>query len=136
MSTLLTDAQITALGTSYDMGRVWESATDAEKILAVRTVEASWRALPWRISPFDNTSIAAQLYYVLARAARYVLENQGSQGTSNSEIDSLIEPFLAGGRAAPIAYSDTKTGSNTLTGTQIIELIDNALGSTAWRTGG
>ena len=137
MNTLLTDAQIQSLSTLYDMGNVWGTATDAERILSVRTVEASWRVLPWIVSPFDNTSVAAELRYVLVRAARHVLENQGSQGTATDETNRLLTPYLASKQALSMGFvrpaESVSTGRGTLTGAQIVALIDETLGSTDWR---
>ena len=132
MNTLLTDAQIQALSTLYNMGNVWGTATDAERILAVRTVESSWKVLPWITSPFDNTATAAELRYVLVRAAIHVLENEGSQGTETDEIVNLLRPYLASKQALSMglvggAASVSSTGA-TLTGSQIVLLLDSALG--------
>ena len=133
----LTTAQINALDTTYDMGRVWETATESEKAIAVRTVEGAWRAFSWNTSPFDNASIATALNYVLSLAARHVVENQGSQGVTNRQIDRLLAPHLVTKRFAPFsARESTANGSGTLTGSQIVALIDTALGTPLWQTGG
>ena len=141
MNTLLTDTQIAALDSMFDMGQVWETAADSEQIRAVRTVEASWKTLPWIVSPFTDVDLAARLQYVLARAARYVLENEGSQGTESDEVQKALNPYLSTRRAVSMGFTSTSTAStastgSTLTGSQIVSAINAQLGSTDWQSGG
>ncbi|WP_428102583.1 hypothetical protein [Candidatus Rariloculus sp.] len=106
MSELLTEDEIQSLATLYEMGAVWAAAKDAERLLAVRTVERAWTALPWLNSPFNDSTVAASVGYVLGRAARFVLENQGALGVGNGEINGMLEPFLFLTRAVPMAFDE------------------------------
>ena len=78
MALLLEDAEILVLGNDYEMGDVWNSSTDGDKLLSVNTVEGEWLGLPWKISPFTDSDTADRLRYYLALSARVALESTGS----------------------------------------------------------
>ena len=78
---IFTDAEVLALGDTYDMGEVWPQTTDDEKTKAAANTEGVIRAYPWRVSPYADTpegeSIRNDLKYPLARLIRVTAENDG-----------------------------------------------------------
>ena len=103
MAQLLTDAQIGALHTLYEMGDVWDDATEAERIQAVNTAELIWQGFRWRTSPFTNPSVGTALKGALIAHSRAIAETEGQvQRILPPAVSDLLRAYLGQG-AAPIA---------------------------------
>ena len=147
MATLLSDTEILALSDEYIMGSVWESALSADKVKAANTIEAYWRTLPWEeTDPFQSANLNDTLRYIYAQSARFALENQDSLASINAKMNDLLRPYLGAGIGEPdartaamvfdgVETTGTTTGTGTLTGAQIVALLNDSLGATDWQSG-
>ena len=104
MAELISDQEITALESNYQMGQIWTSASDQDQILAVNSAEGIWRSLPWQqvpnMSPFDEPIYLVKLIAILALHARLILEAQGSALIDLPEpVANRLRPYLRKGMA-------------------------------------
>lgn len=95
MADLITEPQIAAWVDTYHMGNVWTESDAAERLKAVNTVEGIWRGYFWRVSPFSDADIAAQLQYPLALHARAILGAEGEvTEILNPAVEDILQPYF------------------------------------------
>ena len=113
MATLFTDAEIIAFADNYDMGEIWPTASDADKIAAGNNAEGLWRQLDWTVSPFLSNDVKTQTAYIFAWTTRHSLEADGNTDPAFfGEMSIRLSRWLIR-RAVSVSYSGQRSPSTT-----------------------
>ena len=112
MSFPLTDQEILDQLTATGLADSFQSASEAERLAAIRNAEALWRPLPWRSvtrNPFRTQGAADDLTGALLMHGRYLWFNNGAEDSLvmfPNDIRNLLRPYLLRARqASPLSLS-------------------------------
>ena len=89
----LTTSEVGIQTSLLSLGNVWTAATQDQRLDAVATAEGLWKPLPWRISPFDSSTVSNNMIGLLMVHAQHVLENENRPIWPEGMLEQI---FLSG----------------------------------------